>query len=96
MLEETYRPMQNAHALKRLVMPQNAPSKKLAIGDDEIKDSQPVLVFTEAYANMHNRVMQDNRKQAIEYSGKTGDGGVVVQDDFLHDDFYLGDVIEVI
>lgn len=96
MLEQTYRPMQNAHALKRLVTPQLAPSKKLAVGDDEVKDSQPVLVFTEAYANMHNRVMQDNRKRAIEFTGKTGDGNTLVQDDFLHDDFYLGDVIEVI
>lgn len=96
MLENEYRPMQNAHAIKRLANPQTRPDVKLAIGDDEVKESQPILVFVDAYANMHNHITMDNSKQAIENTGTVGDGNTVVQDDFLIENFWLGDAIEVI
>lgn len=95
MLDNEYRPMQNAHAFKRLSKSLDIPKRNLAIGEDEIKDSQPVLVFNNAHANMHNFVVMDSDSVPHEQTGITGDGGIITEEDFLTD-LYLGYPMEMI
>ena len=91
MLEETYRKIQNALALNILVKPVSIPKPNLAIDDGEKLKSHPILVFTDAYANMNKKVVLDKRKP-VEYAGMKGDGLTLKEADFYHG-FVLGDPI---
>lgn len=96
MLDDKYFIMNNAHALKRLGVKQALPNKNLGVADDEVKNSQPVLVFTDFHADRNTRAVMDTRKSAIEYTGTIGDGLTVEQTDFYNDVFYLGSAVEVV
>lgn len=95
-LENQYRPFQNAIAFKRLANKCQIPEKSLAVGNDEKHRNIPVVVFADAYANMHNRVVQNNLKNSVEYMGLVGDGYVISENDLISDEMYLGVPAEVI
>ena len=93
MLDDAYRKIQNRLAYNVLAKPVSHPKQNLGVEDGEKLKSHPVLVFTDAYANMNKKVVQDKRFKSVEYVGKLGDGLKVKEVDFYHDGFYLGDPI---
>lgn len=95
-LENTYRPMQNIHAYKRLAKPQSLPSPTLAVGEDEDLTSKPVLVFTQHYDNLHRQVDGLDGNTPVENYGVVGDGFVVDESNFVSSEMFLGYPVEYI
>ena len=95
-LENTYRPLQNAHAYNRLAKPQFLPSPTLAVGEDEDHSSKPVLVFTTHYENLHRQVDGLDENTPVENYGITGDGFVIDESDFVSSEMFLGYPVEYI
>lgn len=86
-----YRNIFNAHGLKSLLKCPVMPAANLAIaGDDEMSDV-PLVIFRDQHLPIPGPTMESVYNLPYEKTAKKGAGDTLSMNDFVTDDFQLGD-----
>lgn len=93
---DKYMRMWNGHAFKRFNKCVEVPRTDLAIGDDEVHNSLPIAIFSDAYVPMNNKFTDVDFYTTIENEGTVGDDtGRVDASDFASLEMFLGSPVGV-
>ena len=83
----------NIHGLKALLKNPIMPDMNLGIGDDDTRVSIPLLIFCDQHLPIPGVVM-DTANSSYEKEAVKGAGDTLSIDNFVTDDFSLGDSIQ--
>lgn len=89
-----YKKIINAQALKSHLKAPLMPDDNLAIGDDEKLDSVPLVIFRDQHEPPTRPVVQDRNQIAYEKLAVKGSGDTLSLDDFVTDDFSVGQALD--
>lgn len=90
MMEETYRPMVNAHGLKALLKTPQDPNENLGIGDDDYRADVPLVIFTEQHLPAQRPVVPSPYSLPYEKTAIKGANDSLSMENFETDNFSLG------
>lgn len=89
-----YRNTLNAIAFSQISKDADIPSKRLCIGDDEILENVPVLLFANAHDVPPRAILAEQTEKPYEQAHEMLYEGSVSIDDFPTDLYYIGDAIK--
>lgn len=84
----------NMHGLKALLKNPVMPAERLAIGGDDTMQSIPLLIFCDQHLPIPAPVLDTINNTSYEKVAEKGKGDIVTMDNFVTDDFQLGDAIQ--
>ena len=84
----------NMHGLKALLKAPVLPAERLAIGGDDTMQSIPLRIFCDQHLPIPAPVLDTINNSSYEKTVAKGSGDVVTMDNFVTDDFQLGEAIQ--
>lgn len=84
----------NRHGLKALIKPPVLPDESLAIGGDDNMANIPLLIFCDQHLPIPGPVVDTINNMSYEKVAEKGKADYVTMDNFVTDDFDLGDAIQ--
>lgn len=84
----------NGHGLKALIKSPEMPNTNLAIGGDDTMSSVPLLIFCDQHLPIPAPVLDNIKNMSYEQVAEKGKADIVTLDNFVTDDFQLGDAIQ--
>ncbi len=84
----------NGHGLKALVKSPTLPNENLGVGDDDNKANIPLLIFCDQHLPIPGPVVDTLDNMAYEKVAAKGKADFVTIDNFVTDNFDLGNAID--
>ena len=91
---DNYRRMTNGFAMNAIAKPPQFPASNLAVGEDELMENIPLLIFREQTPTPAIPVVQTYYEMSHEETAIDGAGDTLSMDNFPTDNFNLGNVYD--
>lgn len=89
-----YKNIINTIGLKSLIRPVERPLTRLAIGDDDERSNVPLVIFRDQHMPMPGPTVPNIMDFSYEQLAKNGAGDSLAMEDFVTDDFNLGEAYD--